>query len=43
MRKEYPWKCIAAPILKSNEQGQFEVGPHKRDFILEKQIPCKIV
>ena len=26
MRKEYPWKCIAAPVLKSHEHGQFEVN-----------------
>ena len=26
LRKQTPWHCIAAPLLQSNEQGQFEVG-----------------
>ncbi len=31
MRKEYPWKCIAAPVLKSHEHGQFEVFLNFKD------------
>ena len=26
LRKQTPWKCIAAPLLLSHEHGQFEVG-----------------
>jgi hypothetical protein len=25
LRKQTPWKCIAAPVLQSNEQNQYEV------------------
>ncbi len=34
LRKQTPWKCIAAPVLQSNEQNQYEV----QSFILNLQI-----
>jgi hypothetical protein len=38
LRKQTPWKCIAAPVLQSNEQNQYEVRTKFHSFILRRQI-----
>lgn len=43
LRKQLPWLCIARPILRSHEHGQYEVGDAAKIMWFEKVSCIKII